>query len=156
MDVSMTSEEESMRKAVLTIMAALVAGCATAPATPPYSTMSVAGLRTGVVVGEADCVREPSAVWVTAPHADGVVEGACIRYYAAGLAATNKVAIVFLHGNRLARSFDKEGRLIRIDAGESYGNASAALMQTAAGVQAQALGPPFVHLATPGHYRSSG
>ena len=145
-----------MRKAVLTIMAALVAGCATAPATPSYSTMSVAGLRTGVVVDAAECAREPSAVWVAAPHSDGVVEGACIRYYAAGLGASNPVAIVFLHGNRLARSFDKDGRLIRIDAGESYGNPSAAAMQAAAGIQAKALGHPFIILARPGYYGSSG
>ena len=52
---------------------------------------------------------------MTAPHADGVVEGACIRYYAANLAPANPVAIVFLHGNRLARLFDKEGRLIRVE-----------------------------------------
>src|SRR5258706_12659512 len=156
MDVSMASEEESMRKAVLTIMAALVAGCATAPATPSYSTMSVAGLRTGVVVDAAECAREPSAVWVAAPHSDGIVEGACIRYYAAGLGATTPVAIVFLHGNRLARSFDKDGRLIRIDAGESYGNPSAAAMQAAAALQAKALGHPFIILARPGYYGSSG
>src|SRR5206468_1506980 len=74
-----------MRNIALAITAAVVAGCATTPATPPYSTMSVAGLRTGVIVGEAECAREPSAVWVAAPHADGAVEGACIRYYAAGL-----------------------------------------------------------------------
>jgi len=66
------------------------------------------------------------------------------------------VAIVFLHGNRLARSFDKDGRLIRIDAGESYGNPSAAAMQAAAGIQAKALGHPFIILARPGYYGSSG
>jgi hypothetical protein len=92
-----------------------------------YSTMSPEGLRTGVIVGEADCARDPIGVWVTAPHADGTVEGACIRYYAAGLAASNPVAIVFLHGNRLDRSFDKEGRLIRIAASATaYGKPSAA------------------------------
>ena len=64
-----------------------------------YSTMSPEGLRTGVIVGEADCARDPIAVWVTAPHADGTVEGACIRYYAAGLAASNPVAIVFFFHN---------------------------------------------------------
>jgi hypothetical protein len=145
-----------MRKVVLVVTAALVAGCATMSAPPPYSTMSAAGLRTGVVVSEAECARDASAVWVVAPHADGVVEGACIRYYAAGLAATSKAAIVFLHGNRLARSFDKEGRLIRVDAGASYGTPSTAAMQAAAGIQAKALGHPFIILARPGYYGSSG
>ena len=87
-----------MRAIVLVAMTVLLAGCATTPASPPYSTLSVAGLRTGVIIGEPDCAREPSAVWVTAPHADGTVEGACIRYYASGLKASNAVAIVFLHG----------------------------------------------------------
>jgi len=145
-----------MRKIVLVVMAALVAGCATTPETPPYSTMSAAGLRTGVVVGEAECARDPSAVWVAAPPRRRRGRGACIRYYTAGLAATNKVAIVFLHGNRLARSFDKDGRLIRVDAGPSYGNPSAAAMQAAAGIQAKALGHPFIILARPGYYGSSG
>src|SRR5258708_1297908 len=81
-----------------------------------YSTMNPDGLRTGVIVSEADCAGDPMAVWVTAPHADGTVEGGCIRYYAAELAASNPVAIVFLHGNRINRSFDKEGRLIRVTA----------------------------------------
>src|SRR5436190_6004599 len=110
-----------------------------------YSTMSPEGLRTGVIVGEADCARDPIAVWVTAPHADGTVEGACIRYYAAGLAATNPVAVVFLHGNRLVRSFDKEGRLIRVTASPTaYGRPSAAGLMASAALQAKALGHPFI------------
>jgi hypothetical protein len=122
-----------------------------------YSTMSPEGLRTGVIVSEADCARDPIGVWVTAPHADGTVEGACIRYYAAGLAASNPVAIVFLHGNRLDRSFDKEGRLIRVAASASaYGNPSAAGLAASAAQQAKALGHPFIILARPGYYGSSG
>jgi hypothetical protein len=122
-----------------------------------YSTMSPEGLRTGVIVREADCARDPIAVWVTAPHADGTVEGACIRYYAAGLAASNPVAIVFLHGNRLDRSFDKEGRLIRVDASATaYGKPSAAGLAASAAQQAKALGHPFIILARPGYYGSSG
>jgi hypothetical protein len=122
-----------------------------------YSTMSPEGLRTGVIVREADCARDPIAVWVTAPHADGTVEGACIRYYAARLAASNPVAIVFLHGNRLDRSFDKEGRLIRVAASASaYGNPSAAGLAASAAKQAKVLGHPFIILARPGYYGSSG
>ena len=122
-----------------------------------YSTMSPEGLRTGVIVSEADCARDPIAVWVTAPHADGTVEGACIRYYAAGLAASNPVAIVFLHGNRLDRSFDKAGRLIRVAASATaYGNPSTAGLAASAAQQAKALGHPFIILARPGYYGSSG
>jgi hypothetical protein len=122
-----------------------------------YSTMSPEGLRTGVIVGEAECARDSISVWVTAPHADGTVEGACIRYYAAGLAASNPVAIVFLHGNRLDRSFDKEGRLIRVAASATaYGKPSAAGLAASAAQQAKALGHPFIILARPGYYGSSG
>jgi hypothetical protein len=150
-------EGMAMRTSVLVItMATALTACATTPGPAPYSTMSPAGLRTGVIVSAAECARESSAVWVTAPHADGVVEGACIRYYAAGLAATNPVAVVFLHGNRLARSFDKEGRLIRVDAGNSYGTPSASELQAAAAIQAKALGYPFIIVARPGYYGSSG
>lgn len=122
-----------------------------------HSTMSPEGLRTGVIIGEAECNRDPIAVWVTAPHADGTVEGACIRYYAAGLAASNPVAIVFLHGNRLTRTFDKEGRLIRVTASAAaYGKPSAAGLAASAALQAKALGHPFIILARPGYYGSSG
>jgi hypothetical protein len=122
-----------------------------------YSTMSPDGLRTGVIVSELDCARDPMAVWATAPHADGTVEGGCIRYYAAGLAASNPVAIVFLHGNRIDRSFDKEGRLIRVSASPTaYGKPSAAALMASAALQAKAIGHPFIILARPGYYGSSG
>jgi hypothetical protein len=122
-----------------------------------YSTMSPEGVATGVIVGEAECAGDPAAVWVTAPHADGTVEGACIRYYAAGLAATNSVAVVFLHGNRIDRSFDKEGRLIRVGASPTaYGRPSAAALAASAALQAKAIGHPFLILARPGYYGSSG
>ena len=96
--------------AALAVLAGGGAVCNAQQTSDAYSTMSPEGLRTGVIVSEAECARDPIAVWVTAPHADGAVEGACIRYYAAGLGASNPVAIVFLHGNRIDRSYDKEGR----------------------------------------------
>jgi hypothetical protein len=148
-----------MRSATLLLTFLLACGTAVRaqPASEPYSTMSPEGLRTGVIIGEAECSRDPIAVWVTAPHADGTVEGACIRYYAAGLAASNPVAIVFLHGNRLTRTFDKEGRLVRIGASAaSYGTPSAAGLAASAALQAKALGHPFIILARPGYYGSSG
>ncbi|TPG58032.1 hypothetical protein EAH89_08655 [Roseomonas nepalensis] len=137
-------------------MATLAMGPALASEGSSYTTMSVAGLRTGVIINEADCPNAAGSVWVTAPHADGTVEGACIRYYAAGLSTTNPDAIVFLHGNRLARSYDSEGRLIRIGASEGYGTATEESLQRAATLQAAALGHPFIILARPGYYGSSG
>ncbi|MBV9833326.1 MAG: hypothetical protein JO055_02895 [Alphaproteobacteria bacterium] len=141
----------------IAVMAASAATANAQQAAEPYSTMSPDGLRTGVIVSEADCARDAMAVWVSAPHGDGTVEGACIRYYAAGLAASNPVAIVFLHGNRLDRVFDKEGRQIRVAASPtSYGKPSASALMASAELQAKALGHPFIILARPGYYGSSG
>lgn len=144
-------------KGAIALMALSAATANAQQAAEPYSTMSPEGLRTGVIISEADCARDPMAVWASAPHADGTVEGACIRYYAAGLAASNPAAVVFLHGNRLERSFDKEGRLIRIAASATaYGKPSVPALMAAAALQAKALGHPFIILARPGYYGSSG
>lgn len=136
---------------------ALAALLGAAPAAAhDYTTFGPEGLRTGVIVAQAQCPDRPGQVWVTAPHADGTAEGACIRYFAAGLQAANPQAVVFIHGNRLARIHDDEGRLIRIGANPGYGRATEASLQAAAAAQAQALGMPFVMLARPGYYGSSG
>ena len=146
-----------MKRLFLLAAAALAGACSAALAQgSAYSTMSVAGLRTGVIVDQARCPDAVGSVWVAAPHADGAVEGACIRYYAAGLGGTNPAAVVFLHGNRLARVYDDEGRLIRIDASEGYGRATEESLGRAAALQAAALGHPFIILARPGYYGSSG
>ena len=143
-----------MREMALATVIGFVAS--TAMAADGYSTMSPDGLRTGVIVSEAACAADAKAVWVSAPHGDGTAEGACIRYYAAGLTASNPAAIVFLHGNRLDRKYDAEGRLIRIAPGASYGTPTVEALQTAAAAQAKALGHPFIILARPGYYGSSG
>src|SRR5215204_3058252 len=100
-------------KKLMTLVALLA--CAPAPSMAQgYSTMSHEGLRTGVIIQQADCPDRPGSVWVSAPYPDGHVEGVCIRYYAAGLGGTNPRAVVSIHGNRLAFSYDDQGRLIRL------------------------------------------
>lgn len=141
---------------VLALLAVLAAGNAVAAEAPAYTTMGVAGLRTGVIINEADCPRGAGSVWIRAPHSDGTIEGTCIRYYAAGLSASTSDAIVFIHGNRLARSYDSEGRLIRIGSAEAYGTATEESLERAAALQSAALGHPFIILARPGYYGSSG
>lgn len=144
--------------ATLLVLAAALAARAT-PAMAEgsaYSTLGAAGLRTGVIVDRAQCPDAEGHAWVTAPHADGTDEGAYIRYYAAGLGATNPTAVVFIHGNRLTRVYDDEGRLIRIGANPGYGRATEDSLRRAAAQQAAALRLPFVMLARPGYYGSSG
>lgn len=138
---------------------ALMAGllCAPLPAMAQgYSTMSHEGLRTGVILRQSECPDRPGQVWASAPYPDGTVEGVCIRYYAAGLAGTNPKAVAFIHGNRLNQSYDEQGRLVRVGVSDSYGNPSEESLQRAAEAQSRALGHPFIIVARPGNYGSSG
>ncbi len=143
-----------MKKVV--ILLAALAGGPTMALAQGYTTMSHEGLRTGVILREAECTDRPGSAWVSAPYPGGQEEGVCIRYYAAGLAATNPRAVVFIHGNRLANSYDDKGRLIRVGVSDSYGNPSEGALQRAAELQAQAMGHPFIIIARPGNYGSSG
>lgn len=138
------------------ILAAALA-CAPAPSMAQgYSTMSHEGLRTGVIVQQADCPDKPGSAWASAPYPDGHAEGVCIRYYAAGLGGTNPRAVAFIHGNRLAPSYDDQGRLVRLGVSDSYGRPTEESLQRAAEMQARALGHPFIIIARPGNYGSSG
>ena len=141
-------------KKMLVLMALMSAPVAAQPV--PYTTMSHEGLRTGVLLRQADCPDRPGHVWVSAAYPDGQTEGVCIRYYAAGLADRNRVAEVFIHGNRLAYSYDEQGRLLRVGVSDSYGNPSETSLQAAAEMQSKAVGHPFIIIARPGNYGSSG
>lgn len=140
---------------VLALLWALMS-TAVAAEVPQYTTMSPEGLRTGVLLRQADCPDRAGFAWVAAPYPDGVAEGVCIRYYAAGLAATNRTAIVFLHGNRLNYVYDDDGKLVRIGVSDSYGTPSEASLQRAAEMQSNILGHPFIIIGRPGNYGSSG
>jgi hypothetical protein len=144
-----------MRRRILALLAALLWAPALASA-QGYSTLSPEGLRTGVLLRQAECPNRAGFAWVAAPHPDGVEEGVCIRYYAAGLDAGRRDAVIFLHGNRLAYVYDEAGRLIRIGASDGYGMPSEESLQRAAGLISGAIGRPFVILARPGNYGSSG
>ncbi|TPG45762.1 hypothetical protein EAH89_25715 [Roseomonas nepalensis] len=131
--------------------------CAPLPAMAQgYSTMSHEGLRTGVILRQSECPDRPGQAWVSAPYPDGTVEGVCIRYYAAGLAEANPKAVVFIHGNRLNQSYDEQGRLVRVGVSDSYGTPSEESLLRAAEAQSRALGHPFIIVARPGNYGSSG
>lgn len=121
-----------------------------------YSTMSHEGLRAGTLVRQSDCPDRDGHAWAAAPYPGGPEEGVCIRYFAAGFEAANRSPVVFLHGNRLSYIYDAEGRLIRVGVSDSYGTPDEASLQRAAQMQAAALGRPFIILARPGHYGSSG
>lgn len=97
-------------------------------------------LLEGVRISAAQCACIPNAVWVVV---DGI--GECIRIYSAGLAERNRVAVVFIHGDRLGGT-EPVG----------YADNSTAKQEQKASAVASELRLPYIAIARPGTYGSSG
>jgi hypothetical protein len=92
-----------------------------------------------------------SAVWV-------VVEGKgdCIVYYAGGLQARNSVAVIFFQGDLINRQWDLQGNTVGQTVNPFYGQDSAANEAKVANRWAVRIGEPYIFLARPGTFGSSG
>ncbi|MET4736691.1 pimeloyl-ACP methyl ester carboxylesterase [Bradyrhizobium japonicum] len=98
-------------------------------------------LLSGYTVSEQACKAQSSSVWVVV---DG--KGDCIRYYAAGLSSgSNKYAIFYLHGDRLWGANPI-----------SYDDNDSAKQQAKIDDIQKEVGLPFIMVARPGTYGSSG
>jgi dienelactone hydrolase len=129
----------------------LVATAAVAAQERAFSTEPFAGeeLRTGKVITETDCRALPGAVWVVVEG-----QGECIRYYgAAGSTGPGGggAAVVYLHDDAATTNARREVRPLA-----SYLRATPASMQTASEGWSRDLKLPYVFLARPGTYGSSG
>ena len=92
-------------------------------------------------VNETSCKSNPNNVWAVVDN-----KGDCIRYYAAGFSnGPNKSAIIYIHGDRLWGE-----KPIGYD-----DNDSDKQQQNVEEIH-KALGLPFVMIARPGTYGSSG
>jgi hypothetical protein len=101
------------------------------------------GLVNGVRASAQQCAKAPGAVWA---QAQGV--GECLRYWHAGLAPlANERVLVWFNGDLLART-------TVLDPG--YANLTPARIQAAVDANAARLDVPYVFLARPGTYGSSG
>jgi hypothetical protein len=99
-------------------------------------------LVTGKVIDQTACAALQHAVWVA--HKYGTE---CIRYYASSSVRGAKQAVFYFHGDRLDAA---------IPANSAYRDNSVRAQLSSAHRQAQRLGVPFVMVARPGAYGSSG
>ncbi len=113
-------------------------------------TFSAAGVVSGEVMAEAECRWPDTSVWVVV---DG--RGACIRYFHAGLARANLVVHVWLHGDRLSRSWDAAGATLE-NRVISYRRPAPGALQAQAARAYRSFGIPYIRLSRPGVYGSSG
>lgn len=99
-------------------------------------------LITGKSMSREQCNATRDAVWVE--HREGTE---CIRYFPSSNVAGAKVAALFFHGDRL------EGRFVITSA---YRNNHASALRALAEEEARANGVPYIFVARPGVYGSSG
>ncbi|MBC8641655.1 hypothetical protein IAG25_33050 [Caballeronia sp. EK] len=89
---------------------------------------------------EAECRARGNGIWV---EVDG--SGDCIRYWSSGLTDETPMAVFYIHGDRLWF-----GEVV------SYDDNSVARQNSYAKMAASSLGMPFIKIARPGLYGSSG
>jgi hypothetical protein len=137
-----------MRLPRLILAALLLSSCA--PGTPQVQdTTTAAGILSGSASTPERCAATPAAFWVSV---DG--KGDCIRYYAAGLGAINQVAIVFFQGD-LITHYSRSGSGEDVVSAEPD-SLKAETQERFAQTWHERLGLPYVMIARPGIYGSSG
>lgn len=144
----MLSLWDSMRRLVIALaMHACVATAASAQVSN-YIAFTERDLFAGTTGDESACRNLPLSVWVTV---DG--QGDCIRYYAGRLdAGPHPRAMVFLHGDRIGGTRARNN----LQSLSNYTKTSPDDLQRQAGRWAQSVGMPYIFLARPGTYGSSG
>lgn len=121
-----------------------------APSPSHADTFSPAGVVSGDVMAEAECRWPDTSVWVVVGG-----RGECIRYFHAGLADSNPVVHVWLHGDRLSRSWNGAGETLE-NRVIGYRRPGADALQFQAERDYRAFGIPYIRLSRPGVYGSSG
>ena len=139
-----------MRHRVPHILASvLLAAVLSVPAGATDANFSPSDVLNGTKASRDACTG--SAVWVVV---DG--QGDCIAYYAGGLEAHNPTAIIFFQGDLITRYWDDLGNTTDQSVDPSYAQDSPAHEAELAARWAPRLGAPYIFLARPGTYGSSG
>lgn len=148
----------SLRKlTLLGLVAALLAACTTASFAPqvaqktgppvPFSAepdFSEFAVRNGVVATKEQCDRVENAVWAQTKDSGQ----ACLRYWAAGFSGSaSKLAVVYFHGDQWSYS---QGTT------SEYREMTTARLKAGAESWSKQLGVPYVFVARPGVFGSSG
>lgn len=131
-------------------MVAVLSGPSACRTTPPnnVSTYTKEGMMSGSSVTQAECAAKRNAVW----GADGEA-GVCIRYYPAGFTEGDfhPFAVVYIHGDLSSVNISSRNVTTII-----VKDTPPDKLQARADSGASKAGLPFVYLARPGGYGSSG
>ena len=100
---------------------------------------------TGVSVTEADCRAQIGGLWVTAEN-----RGFCVRFWLSTAGGNKDEALVAFHGDIGGRI---DGKLQLLEQARSISDES---LQNAAGYGSRLYRGPYVRIARPGTYGSSG
>ncbi len=138
-----------MRLAILKSLAVtiLLTGCVTERA-KNWREFSKDAVYYGLQSNQKDCESPGNGVWV---EADGVQE--CIRYYASGLKSSNPIVLAHLHGD-VAWAAYISGRVVGV--ASQYEDYSPQLLQKQSDTVSKKIRLPFIYLARPGVFGSSG
>jgi pimeloyl-ACP methyl ester carboxylesterase len=113
-----------------------------------YLPFSERALFDGTTIDEGTCRSLTLSVWV---QVDGI--GDCVRYYASRIQpGPHSRAMVFLHGDRVAGT--RVGN--NLQSLSNYARTTPADIQRQVDAWAQSVGMPYIFLARPGTYGSSG
>jgi hypothetical protein len=132
-----------------TLASVLLAAAVSGPAGAIDDNFSPSDVLNGTKADQDACTG--SAVWVVVNG-----EGDCIVYYAGGLEAHNPTAIIFFQGDLITRQWDDRGKTTDQSVDPSYAQDSPAHEAQLAARWAARLGVPYILLARPGTYGSSG
>jgi pimeloyl-ACP methyl ester carboxylesterase len=100
---------------------------------------------------EAQCAALDSSVWVVKSG-----QGDCIRYFGGGLDNKSNRAIVYFHGDRLWRSWNRDFTVTKEHKVVSYRDNDPNRLRAEMRAIAAAAGEPAIFVARPGVYGSSG
>jgi pimeloyl-ACP methyl ester carboxylesterase len=119
---------------------------------PPHQdTMRPEFVLRGASMTEAQCATLDESAWVVQSG-----NGDCIRYFSAGLRDKNDVAIVYLHGDRLRRSWNRDFTVTREHEVISYRDNDPDDLRAEMRRISGGAGRPAIFVARPGVYGSSG
>jgi len=135
--------------AFLRIHTLLLCVWALGPAAALAENFPLAEVLEGRVAAKQDCQPSETAIWVRVGG-----RGECVRFFSAGLAGENPVAVVAFHGDRLWKKRQPDGSF-SLKVVKYRDNSSDALLARVRKL-AEASGLPHILIARPGTYGSSG
>jgi pimeloyl-ACP methyl ester carboxylesterase len=134
------------RAATAVVVLALQIASASAQSRPESAPFDPAAVVAGITIDRRQCTafeRAETGIWVEAAG-----KGYCLRYYAAGLAARNPIATLWLNGDILGPKGDNADK-------RQKGIGPATMTEQMRGLSRR-FGAPAIFLGRPGTYGSAG